>query len=165
MGARWGIGLSWQPNSREFTTMARVSVQAQIDKLDTRLTRVEQILPTLVTKDDLQAFGVELRTELRTEIRDAGSELRTDLRAEMQDMGTQLRTELRAEMRAGMKELGDSLRTEMRVLNEYVCDKIDKVIDAYASVNERVTRVELASEDRDAALDRRVTRLEATRRR
>ena len=161
MGARWGIGLSWQPNSREFTTMARVSVQAQIDKLDTRLTRVEQILPTLVTKDDLQAFGVELRTELRTEIRDAGSELRTDLRAEMQDMGNQLRTELRA----GMKELGDSLRTEMRVLNEYVCDKIDKVIDAYASVNERVTRVELASEDRDAALDRRVTRLEAARRR
>jgi hypothetical protein len=39
--------------------MAKVNVAAQLENFDQRLVRVEQILPTLATKDDLKAFATK----------------------------------------------------------------------------------------------------------
>ena len=61
--------------------MEDTMIATHLENLDRRLSRVEQILPTLATKDDLLTLATkeELRataTELRQEIRDEGERAR-----------------------------------------------------------------------------------------
>lgn len=52
------------------------SLDRRVEKLDQRVGRIEQILPTLATKADLVATMDELRDELRAEIRGESRGLR-----------------------------------------------------------------------------------------
>ena len=49
-------------------------IATHLEHLDRRLTRVEQILPTLATKDDLRTLAT--KDELRREIREEGERSR-----------------------------------------------------------------------------------------
>jgi chromosome segregation ATPase len=52
------------------------SLDRRVETLDQRVGRIEQILPTLATKADLDATRDELRDELRAEIRSESRGLR-----------------------------------------------------------------------------------------
>ncbi|MEQ1573737.1 MAG: hypothetical protein ABL993_05770 [Vicinamibacterales bacterium] len=58
--------------------MPRLDTNMQIKNLDHRVSTIEQILPTLATKDDLQNAVAPLATreEMRTAIRAEGEETR-----------------------------------------------------------------------------------------
>ena len=52
---------------KESDVLTPVEIEDRFEKLDRRLDRIEQILPTLATKDDLKAYvtKVDLKQELR----------------------------------------------------------------------------------------------------
>ena len=54
--------------------MDNAMIATHLEHLDRRLTRVEQILPTLATKDDLRTLAT--KDELRREIREEGERSR-----------------------------------------------------------------------------------------
>jgi chromosome segregation ATPase len=55
------------------------SLDRRVETLDQRVGRIEQILPTLATKADLDATRDELRDELRAEIRSESRGLRVSI--------------------------------------------------------------------------------------
>ncbi len=126
-------------------------VETHVRNIDLRLGRVEQILPTLATKDhlrgmptvdepkgfvttaDLNAFGERESAAMRTFVLEVVQKSSADLRNEM-------------------RVLFEEQRTWFLTLN----DKLD-------SVSADLRSVDVRSRERDAALDRRVTRLERRR--
>ena len=63
--------------------MDATMIDEHLENLDRRLTRVEQILPTLATKDDLTNLRVQMKTEIaavRSEVRDFRDEIGSELR-------------------------------------------------------------------------------------
>jgi hypothetical protein len=54
-------------------------LEARVRNIDERTTRIEQILPTLATKDDLKAFPT--REEVQTVVRDEGERTRQQFNA------------------------------------------------------------------------------------
>ncbi len=58
------------------------------------------------------------------------------------------------------QKLATDLRSEMRVLFEAQNQKLDAFLDLYKTERERIDEVDAGSRHRDAALSRRVERLE-----
>ena len=54
--------------------MTPTEVEAMIRNLNTRMTGIEQILPTLATKDDLKVFAT--KDDLKTQIDDVSRQVR-----------------------------------------------------------------------------------------
>ena len=98
--------------------MVRASVAAQLENLDQRLVRVEQILPTLATKEDL-----------RREIQLAIEPLAT--KEELLATKQELRLEIREEgerSRRHMDVVSEALRSDIQLLAEHLAHIATKVL-------------------------------------
>jgi hypothetical protein len=121
-----------------------------VKKIDLRLERIEQFLPTLATKDELRAQALATKEELRAQALATKEELRAqalatkeDLRAAVALLAT--KEELRAAVaplatRAELREESERTRRHSQVLFESLRDDIRIVAEAQVS-----TLVELRS--------------------
>ena len=78
------------------------------EDLERRVKRIEDVLPTLATKDDLKREIGETETRLRTEIGDAENRLRTEIDNAAQNMRTHFDV------------VTESLRDDIRLVAEAV---------------------------------------------
>ena len=104
-------------------------MEQRFDNLEGRVDRIEQILPTLATKGDLQAAVEPLATkaELRAAIDAAVEPLAT--KAELRD--------LRTEVLARVAESEQRIRTHFDVVTESLRDDIKLIATAFESLARR----------------------------
>jgi len=98
--------------------MARSSLRTQFENFDQRLVRIEQILPTLATKQDLRGFATkeDLRGfATKEELRGTADELRHEIRAEGD------------RSRRYMDVLTEQLRSDIALLAEHLARIATKV--------------------------------------
>ena len=77
-------------------------IATHLENLDRRLARIEQVLPTLATKDELKTLATK---------------------EELRSLGTELRQEIREEgkrSRRHMDIIGEALRSDIQLLAEHV---------------------------------------------
>ena len=100
--------------------MDDVMVEIHLENLDRRLTSIEQILPTLATKEELQAAIAPLAT--KDELRAAIAPLATkeELRSAIEPLATK-------EMAGRLEILIEAQRDDLRLLAEAVATLIAKV--------------------------------------
>lgn len=98
-------------------------MEAAIENIDTRLARVEQILPTLATREELREAIAPLAT-------------REQMRAAIQAAIAPLAT--RAEMYAAIKEEGERSRRHTDVLIEDVRDDNRLILEHLIALSARV---------------------------
>ncbi len=129
--------------------MAPPSVLRLLENLDHRVSRIEQILPTLAAKDDLKAFPTREDPK--------GFATKDDLKA------FATRDDLRAfATKDDLKEEGEQSRRYMMVLHEDLVGRLNQHLDAYAHHDERLATHEHrldAHETRLGTLDLRVRAL------
>ena len=77
-------------------------IATHLENLDRRLARIEQILPTLATKDELKTLAT------KEELRSLGAELRQEIREEGK------------RSRRHMDIIGEALRSDIQLLAEHV---------------------------------------------
>ena len=104
-------------------------MEQRFDDLEGRVDRIEQILPTLATKGDLQAAVEPLATKagLRAAIDSAVEPLAT--KVELQD--------LRTEVLARVAESEQRIRTHFDVVTESLRDDIKLIATAFESLARR----------------------------
>ena len=109
--------------------MNRDEMERSFRKLDRRVDRIEQILPTLATKDDLRAAVQPLATkaELHVAIAEAVEPLAT--KAELQDTTAELRT--------AIDESEQRMRTHFDIVTESLRDDIQLIATGLASLTQR----------------------------
>ena len=96
--------------------MEDVMIATQIENLDRRLARVEQILPTLATRAELQEAIAPLAT--KAELQEAIAPLAT--KAELREAIAPLATkEDLAELRRHMNVLNEAVRSDIQLLAEH----------------------------------------------
>jgi len=122
---------------------------AAVQTIDQRLSGVEQILPTLATKEDLSQAVAKLAT--KEELREAVAKLA------IKDELRQLKDDLELKI----KDEGEASRRYMKVLVEEIKDHIDIYAERVTAVDERDAREHAESVEAAQTLDRRVTALEA----
>ena len=93
--------------------MTPTEMETVLQNLDARLLRVEQILPTLATKQDLG----ELRRDLKGDVERAS----TQLQGEIQQSAAQLREDI-GRSANGLRVLIEDSRSENQVLAEPVLE-------------------------------------------
>ena len=115
-------------------------MEAVIENIDTRLARVEQILPTLATREELHAAIAPLATreEMHAAIQAAVAPLATreELHAAIQAAVAPLAT--RAEMLAAIKEEGERSRRHTDVLIEDLRDDNRLILNHLIALSARV---------------------------
>ena len=106
-------------------------MEQRFDNVEGRVDRIEQILPTLATKGDLQAAVEPLATKagLRAAIDAAVEPLAT--KAELQDQ------DLRTEVLARVAESEQRIRTHFDVVTESLRDDIKLIATAFESLARR----------------------------
>lgn len=114
-----------------------------LENLDLRMTRVEQILPTLATREEMHAAIQEAVAPLAT---------KEELQAAIAPLAT----------RQEMLEEGERTRRFTKVLFEKLSDDIKLLAEGHAALAERVGRQHL--EERVEALEPRVEALEVLHR-
>jgi hypothetical protein len=104
----------------EMRPMDDAVIATHLENLDRRLARIEQILPTLATKDELKTLAT--KDELKTLA--TKDELKTlATKEELRSLGTELRQEIREEgkrSRRHMDIIGETLRSDIQLLAEHV---------------------------------------------
>ena len=100
--------------------MTATGMEDVLRNLDRRLTSVEQILPTLATKDDLKAFAT--KEDLKAFA--TKDELKEGL----------------ADVRREMKELHDEAKRHARVLFEQTQEKLEIIATHVADISQRLPR-------------------------
>jgi hypothetical protein len=126
-----------------------------VRNVDMRLTRVEQILPTLATKAELQEAIAPLATkeELRVAIAEAIAPLATKVELH----------EVRSELREEMRHEGERTRRHFDVVAERLEGQIRLIAEGQVLLQERFEDLRIDLKADIAQLDRRVMRLEAAR--
>ena len=154
--------------------MPRGGVRAHELNLERRLTRVEQILPTLATKADVETAisaavaPLATKDELDEKLAAAIAPLATkkELAAAIASLAT------KADLDEKLAAVETSLRTEIRtsaertehrvqVLLEGIDGKLDYVVEGMQASRTRIEDVRIELKEDLAQLDRRVMRLEA----
>jgi uncharacterized protein YicC (UPF0701 family) len=110
-------------DSREFPSMSTVSVPKRLEKLERRVEAVEQILPTLATRDDLKQTVSAAVAPLATVV-----ELHAEIAAAVAPLAT--KAELREEgerSRRHMDIIGEQLRGDIQLLAEHVVAIMQKL--------------------------------------
>lgn len=99
-------------------------IDEHLENIDQRLTKLEQILPTLATKDELRAAIADAVAPLAT--KDELNELATreELRAATAPLAT----------KAELREEHDRLRLDMRILIEHQDSKLDLLAEHVLSL-------------------------------
>lgn len=122
-----------------------------LKNIDQRLQNVEQILPTLATKDELNAAVSQLATK-------------EELRAAVAQLAT--KEELNAavvQLTAKAEEEGDRSRRYMKILNEEIKATVKVYAEHLVALDARDAHQQGETLKRHVALERRVTALEAKR--
>ena len=112
--------------------MTRTDMEDRLENLDLRLSRIEQVLPTLATKDDLNAFATK-----------------DDLKA------FATKDDLKA---FATKEDMAQLESRQRAFTESAFTRMNMLFDG---LNTRLANVEVDTKGIQYSLDRLVQRLEA----
>jgi len=131
-----------------------------VRNVDMRLTRVEQILPTLATKTELQEALAEAIAPLATT-----AELQPlATRAELQPLATRVELqEVRSVLREEMRHEGERTRRHFDVVAERLEGHIRLIAEGQVLLQERFEDLRTDLKADIAQLDRRVMRLEAAR--
>lgn len=132
--------------------MDALTLEDVVRKFDLRFDRIEQFLPTLVTRAELEGMQLATKGELQEGLKSVKDELRAELAT---------KAELRAEIRAAQGET----HHYMRMLIEDVRGDIRIVIESLEAAEARNAREHGELRLTDARLDGRVMALEARRRR
>lgn len=141
--------------------MDRTAMDRLIRNIDERLARVEQILPTLATKDELKTLATKkdleaLATKKELEALATKKDLETlATKAELTAAIAPLVT--REEMHAAIREEGERTRRHFDVVAERMHDEVKLSLEGHQRLSERVDDLERTT----SALDRRVGLLEA----
>lgn len=141
-------------------------VETHVRNIDRRLERVEQILPTLATKEDLRGMPTVDDPKGFLTKKDAEAfATKEDLqnyptRSEMDAMFVREGEAMRAFVLEVVEKSAADTRSEMRVLFEDQRTWFFAVTDKLEGVREYVLRVEAESRERDARLGERVDRVE-----
>ena len=101
--------------------MSTGQMEQRIENVERRVDRIEQILPTLATREDLKREIAPLATK-------------AELRAAIEPLAT--KAELKA-TKAELREVEQRLRTHFDVVTESLRDDIRLVAEAVASLLER----------------------------
>jgi hypothetical protein len=110
----------------EISSMAKAKVAAQFENLDQRLVRVEQILPTLATKQDLLAAQEDLRREI--EAATAPLATKEELRRAIEPLATKAELlDVRDELRRHMDVTREALQSDIQLIAEHVARIATKV--------------------------------------
>lgn len=117
-------------------------MEQRFDKLEGRVDRIEQILPTLATKDDLRAAIEPLATkaELRAAIEPLATkaELRAAIDAAIEPLATKAELQdLKTELLATIAESERRMRTHFDVVIESLRDDIKLIATAFDSLARR----------------------------
>ena len=114
------------------------TMEQRVNDLDRRVGHVEQILPTLATKADLEAMRADLEAAIAGAIADATEPLatRTELHAAIADAIEPLAT--RAELRAAIAESEERTRTHFDVVGESLRDDIRLIAEGLAALTQRL---------------------------
>ncbi len=124
-------------------------IATRFENLDRRLARVEQILPTLATKDDLKALATKEEIRLAIEPLATKEELRLaieplatkeELRLAIEPLATKEELRLAIEPLATKEELREEfgrVRQHLTILIEHQDDKIQLLIDHVHSLRPR----------------------------
>ena len=134
-------------------------MQQVLEKIDSRLERIEQKLPTLAVKDELAAAISRLATKDELAAAIAPLATKAELAAAIAPLAT------RAELREGLREEGEKTRQFTRVLFESLEEKIEILADGVLALDHKLTthaHPELTQAI--SGLDVRVSALEAGRR-
>ncbi|MCY4122760.1 MAG: hypothetical protein OXG72_17770 [Acidobacteria bacterium] len=104
-------------------------MEQRFDKLEGRVDRIEQILPTLATKDDLRAAIEPLATK---------AELRAAIDAAIEPLATKVELrDLKTELLATIAESEQRMRTHFDVVTESLRDDIRLIATAFGSLARR----------------------------
>lgn len=153
--------------------MTHTEMEDAIKSLNKQVASVEQILPTLATREDLLGTAADLRAELVTTREDLHSEIestRSELHAEIlntrRDLHAEIlstRAELHADIVATKDDLSDrieavKLHTDVRI--EDARDDIRRVAEGVAALSTSLQANTRVLEDVVARLDRHETILD-----
>ena len=104
-------------------------MEQRFDKLEGRVDRIEQILPTLATKDDLRVAIEPLATK---------SELRAAIDAAIEPLATKVELrDLKTELLVTIAESEQRMRTHFDVVTESLRDDIRLIATAFESLARR----------------------------
>jgi hypothetical protein len=135
-----------------------------VRNIDLRLGRVEQIFPTLATKEELRQAVEPLATkeELRVAIAEAIAPLATkeELHQTVHQAVHQAETGLTAKLTAKITEEGERTRRYFDIVAEKLQTEIRLVAEGYGALHARDDGIRAELKGDIAQLDRRVTRLE-----
>ena len=146
------------------------------------MSRIEQVLPTLATGERMEAAIQAAVTPLVTSVEfDAAIQAavaslvtRVELDAAIQAAVAPLATRVEVEAaiqaavaplatRAEVREEGERTRRHFDMVAESMRDDIRIVAEGHVALHQRLEEVRRKAKERDASLDKRVTRLEAKR--
>ena len=138
--------------------MDLVELEQVVRNVDARVARIEQILPTLATKEDLKAFATkeDLKAYATKEDLKAYA-TRDDLSRAIAPLAT------REEMRAAIREEGERTRSSFNAVAERLETKIQLIAEGQVGLQERFEDLRKEVSGDVLQLDRRVMRLEASR--
>ena len=105
-------------------------METLLQNLDARVANIEQILPTLATREGLATVEHSLRTELTEQIQSSAQAVRTELTEKIHSSAQALRTELTDEIRSsanGLRVLIEASRDDTRLLAEHVLDLMTRL--------------------------------------
>ena len=108
------------------------TMEEVVENLNRRVDRIEQILPTLATKDDLQRAIAPLAT--KEELRKAIAPLATKEELRNAVAGLATKEEVRAE--------GERTRAHFNAVAERLEEQIRLLAEAVLSIEQRLTRLE-----------------------
>ena len=109
--------------------MSTVEMEQRLENVERRVDRIEQILPTLATREDLKAAIAPLATKV---------ELRAAIDAAVEPLATKVELrDLRTEVLAPVAESEQRIRTHFDVVTESLRDDIKLIATAFDSLARR----------------------------
>lgn len=149
-------------------------LKEDVKDLDRRLERVDQILPTLATKEELREEGERTRRYMDAVVETAMRETRghTDVAVEtaMREMRGHTDAVVETAMRKTLDHMDAVVAAAMRetrvhfdVVAESILDKITLLAEGHAVLNGKHDSLKHETQGRLANHDLRITRLEAKR--
>jgi len=139
--------------------MGAADMERAVRNLDHRVTRVEQILPTLATKEDLQSAIEPLATRAELEAAIEPLATRAEMRAAIEEAIEEAIEPLAT--KAELVELEQRMRTHFNVVMESIRDDIRLIVTGVANLSLRMDDLRSELKTDIAGLDRRLMRVEA----
>ena len=117
--------------------MEQHEIEGLIKNIDTRTKRIEQILPTLATKDDLQAFAT------KDEMREEGVRTRRHIDVVAEELKTQIKS-----IAEGQKALGEHITKSYDELSGRIVELGQDIKSVLANHERRIAKLEAGASKR-----------------